>query len=155
MAPKLSGHFTVITYDLRGHGASPLTDGAFGLDELVADLERLRERTGFAQAHFAGHSLGGMIGPAYARRYPERVRSLGLLSTAAGRSDEDSAKVWGVVRAMEERGIAQVLGTLTDRMPTRARRLHQQRGEALHPPKQRDVIDLDPALGQQFFEVAV
>lgn len=115
MVPTLREQVTVISYDLRGHGASPLPNGEFGLDELVEDLERVRERTGFEQAHFAGHSLGGMIGPAYARRYPERVLSLALLSTAAGRSEEDSAKVWAVVRAMEEKGIAQVLTTLTDR----------------------------------------
>jgi pimeloyl-ACP methyl ester carboxylesterase len=115
MVPTLREQATVISYDLRGHGASPLPNGEFGLDELVEDLERVRERTGFEQAHFAGHSLGGMIGPAYARRYPERVLSLALLSTAAGRSEEDSAKVWAVVRAMEEKGIAQVLTTLTDR----------------------------------------
>ncbi len=115
LVPKLKDHFTVVTYDLRGHGTSPLPDGEFGLDELVADLERVRERTGFERAHVAGHSLGGMIGPAYARRFPERVLSLGLLSTAAGRTAEDSAKVWGVVRAMDEKGIAQVLDTLVDR----------------------------------------
>ena len=33
--------------------------------------------------------------------------------------------------------------------------LHQQRGEALHPPEQRDVINLDASLGQQFLEIAV
>jgi pimeloyl-ACP methyl ester carboxylesterase len=115
MRPHLTPHFTVITYDLRGHGTSPLPAAAFGLDELVADLERLRARLGIEKAHVAGHSLGGMIGPAYARAYPERVLSLGLLSTAAGRTAEDSAKVWGVVRAMAEKGIPQVLGTLTDR----------------------------------------
>ena len=115
MTPILAQHFTVITYDLRGHGTSPMSDGAFGLDELVADLERVRKRTGFERAHFAGHSLGGMIGPAYARKYPDRVLSLGLLSTAAGRTADDSAKVWDVVRAMEARGIPQVLETLTDR----------------------------------------
>ena len=92
--PILTPHFTVVTYDLRGHGASPMPDGEFGLEELVNDLERVRERTGFEQAHFAGHSLGGMIGPAYARRYPERVLSLGLLSTAAFRTEDDSTKVW-------------------------------------------------------------
>ena len=113
--PVLTPHFTVITYDLRGHGASPLPGGDFGLDALVGDLERLRIRTGFDRAHFAGHSLGGMIGPAYAHRYPDRVLSLGLLSTAAFRTDDDSAKVCGVVTAMEEKGIPQVLGTLTDR----------------------------------------
>ncbi len=115
MLPKFCEHFTVVTYDLRGHGKSPLPESEFGLDELVADLERIREQTGFQQAHFAGHSLGGMIGPAYARKYPDRVLSLGLLSTAAGRTDEDSTKVWAVVKAMEKKGIPQVLETLVDR----------------------------------------
>ncbi|MEM7226673.1 MAG: alpha/beta hydrolase [Pseudomonadota bacterium] len=115
VTPKLREHFTVLTYDLRGHGTSPMPDGAFGLEELVEDLERVRQRSGFEQAHFAGHSLGGMIGPAYARKHPERVLSLGLLSTAAGRTEDDSAKVWAVVSAMEEKGIEPVLGTLVDR----------------------------------------
>ena len=118
ITPKLVDHFTVISYDLRGHGRSPMPDGEFGLDELVDDLERVRERTGFEQAHFAGHSLGGMIGPAYARAYPQHVLSLGLLSTAAFRTDDDSAKVNGVVSAMEDRGIPNVLETLTDRWYT-------------------------------------
>ena len=115
LMPRLVQHFTVVSYDLRGHGLSPMPDKAFGLDELVADLERIREQTGIEKAHFAGHSLGGMIGPAYARRYPDRVLSLGLLSTAAGRTEDDSAKVWDVIKAMEERGIANVLPALTDR----------------------------------------
>ncbi|MEM6577463.1 MAG: alpha/beta hydrolase [Pseudomonadota bacterium] len=118
--PVLTPHFTVVTYDLRGHGASPMPEGEFGLDALVNDLERVRERSGFKSAHVAGHSLGGMIGPAYARRFPERVLSLGLLSTAAFRTKEDSRKVWGVVEAMEEKGIPQILPTLTDRWFTDA-----------------------------------
>jgi len=101
MVPELSKHFTVITYDLRGHGTNEVCDVPFGLDELVEDLEHIRAKLGFEQAHFAGHSLGGMIGPAYALKYPERVLSLGLLSTAAGRTEDDSSKVWGVVKAME------------------------------------------------------
>ena len=115
LLPMLTKHFTVVSYDLRGHGESPLPDGNFGLDELVDDLEDVRVRTGIEQAHFAGHSLGGMIGPAYARRYPDRVKSVGLLSTAAFRTEDDSAKVWAVVRAMEENGIAKTLETLSDR----------------------------------------
>lgn len=130
LVPQLTPHFTVVTYDLRGHGASPMPSEPMPsepmpseeitLDHLVEDLERVRERAGFKAAHFAGHSLGGMIGPAYARAHPDRVLSLGLLSTAAGRTDDDSVKVWGVVRAMEEQGIAPVLETLTDRWFTDA-----------------------------------
>ena len=120
IVPILRDHFTIVTYDLRGHGASPMPSDEFGLDELVDDLERVRERTGFEKAHFSGHSLGGMIGPAYAQKYPDRVLSLGLLSTAAGRTQDDSAKVNSVVKAMENQGIASVLETLTDRWFTDA-----------------------------------
>ena len=44
----------------------------YTLDDLVEDLEALRAELGIERAHFMGHSLGGMIGPAYARKYPER-----------------------------------------------------------------------------------
>ncbi|MEM6734025.1 MAG: alpha/beta fold hydrolase, partial [Myxococcota bacterium] len=44
--PILTSHFTVITYDLRGHGDSPLPDVPFDLDALVADVEWVRARTG-------------------------------------------------------------------------------------------------------------
>lgn len=120
LLPVLTPHFSVITYDLRGHGESPLPTERFGLDALVDDLEALRERLGIEKAHIAGHSLGGMIGPAFALRYPERVLSLGLLSTAAFRTEDDSAKVKGVVAAMRERGIPNILETLTDRWFTDA-----------------------------------
>lgn len=112
---ELRHSYRCISYDLRGHGRSPMTPVPFTLDDLVDDLEALRAELGIARAHFIGHSLGGMIGPAYARRYPRHVETLGLLSTAAGRTPEDSAKVKAVVAAMEEKGIAPVLETLKDR----------------------------------------
>ncbi len=118
LMPHLTSKFTVVSYDLRGHGTSPDTGPEFGLDELVADLEQVRVRSGFEKIHIAGHSLGGMIGPAYARAYPERTLSLGLLSTAAFRTGDDSQKVWGVVKAMEEKGVENVLQTLIDRWYT-------------------------------------
>ena len=118
LMPHLMQHFTVVSYDLRGHGASPCPGLPFGLEELVADLERVRDRVGFETCHIAGHSLGGMIGPAYARAFPDRVLSLGILSTAAFRTEDDSQKVWAVVHAMEEKGVPNVLETLIDRWYT-------------------------------------
>jgi pimeloyl-ACP methyl ester carboxylesterase len=119
MVDGLRDRFTCVSYDLRGHGLTPGTAG-FGLDDLVDDLAELLDRLGIRQAHVAGHSLGGMIGPAYARRHPERVRSLGLWSTAAFRTADDAAAVRGVVAAMRERGIGPVLDTLTARWFTDA-----------------------------------
>ena len=112
---ELESAFTCICYDLRGHGDSPLPNNAFGLDDLVEDIEALRTKLSIERAHFAGHSLGGMIGPAYAHRYPHRVLSLGLLSTAAFRTEDDVAKVNSVIRAMHKNGIGNTLTTLTNR----------------------------------------
>lgn len=120
LVEALKDRFTCISYDLRGHGESPVHEGRFGLDDLVDDLEALRARLGVEQAHVAGHSLGGMIGPAYARRHPERVLSLGLWSTAAFRTEDDSSKVRSVVAAMRQKGIGNVLDTLTARWFTDA-----------------------------------
>jgi 3-oxoadipate enol-lactonase len=150
MTPLLREHFTVISYDLRGHGASPTPNGEFGLDELVDDLERLRQRTGFERAHFANHSLGSMIGPAYARRFPNRVLSLGLLSTAAGRTEVDSAKVWGVVQAMEEKGIPQVLDTLIARWYTDA--FVAARSDIVQR-RLKQVVDTDPEVFMNVFRI--
>jgi pimeloyl-ACP methyl ester carboxylesterase len=111
----LRSDFQCISFDLRGHGESPVPPTPYTLDDLVKDVEALRAKLCIDRMHVIGHSLGGMIGPAYARAHPERVMSLGLLSTAAGRTEEDSAKVMDVVTAMEERGIVEVLETLVAR----------------------------------------
>lgn len=115
VAPALARDFMVISYDLRGHGDSPPGRLPFGLAELVADLERLRARLNIPRLHLAGHSLGGMIGPAYVRIYPQRVASLALISTAAGRNEADRRNLAGVIGAMQEQGIAETLGTLKSR----------------------------------------
>ena len=115
MIPKLKEHFTVISYDLRGHGTSPIPSNEFDLEDLVLDLELLRDRLGFDKSHFAGHSLGGMIAPAYARKYPNRVISLGLLSTAAGRTKEDKEKVLMIIKSMEDQSVSKILPSLIDR----------------------------------------
>jgi len=90
----------------------------YSLDDLVDDLEALRAKLGHDLIHVIGHSLGGQIGPAYARTHPDRALSVTLLSTAAGRTPEDSAKVKAVVAAMREKGVEGVLRTLIERWYT-------------------------------------
>ena len=116
----LRDRFTCVSYDLRGHGESPLAPTPYSLDGMVDDLEALRQKLGHAKIHIAGHSLGGMIGPAYARAYPEHTLSVSLLSTAAGRSAEDRAKLRAVGEAMEQNGIVKTLGTFVARWFTDA-----------------------------------
>ena len=115
VVPIIRSNFTVITYDLRGHGKSPKPPTKFLLDDLVEDLEYLRKKLNFNKAYFAGHSLGGMIAPAYALKYPRHVLALGLFSTAAGRTKDDREKILTVIKSMEKKGVAEVLPTLIDR----------------------------------------
>jgi pimeloyl-ACP methyl ester carboxylesterase len=116
----LEDAFTCISYDLRGHGDSPVPSPPYSLDDLVDDLEALRLKLGHEKIHIAGHSLGGMIGPAYARAHPARAASVALLSTAAGRTGEDRARLRAVGEAMERKGIAETLPTFVDRWFTDA-----------------------------------
>ena len=97
---------------------APCRRPPYALDDLVADLEALRAKLGHEKIHVIGHSLGGMIGPAYARAHPDRALTVGLLSTAAGRTEEDRAKLRGVIGAMEKKGIRPVLDTLVQRWYT-------------------------------------
>ena len=150
MLPKLSKHFTVVTYDLRGHGKSPVTHKNFTLDELVFDLERIREKTKFEKAHFAGHSLGGMIAPAYALKFPKHTISVGLLSTVAGRSEEDSKKVWNVIYEMEKNGIEKTLQTLTDRWFTDE---FIKNNPELVQRRLKQVVDTDPEVFLNVFKI--
>lgn len=150
LVPHLKGEFRCISYDLRGHGASPVPKPPYTLDDLVEDLEALRKELGIEKAHFAGHSLGGMIGPAYARKYPQHVLSVGLYSTAAFRTEDDSAKVKGVVAAMRTKGIPQVLETLKDRWFTPE---FSERRPDVISRRMQQVIDTDPDVFLSVFDI--
>jgi 3-oxoadipate enol-lactonase len=150
MVERLKPHFRCIAYDLRGHGKSPLAPPPYTLDDLVEDLEALRSELGIERAHFAGHSLGGMIGPAYARKYPDRVLTLGLYSTAAFRTEDDSAKVKGVGAAMRTKGIPPVLETLKDRWFTPE--FAERRPDVIERRMQQ-VIDTDKDVFLSVFDI--
>jgi 3-oxoadipate enol-lactonase len=150
LVDRLKDDFTCITFDLRGHGASPGSAVPFGLAELVADLEALRSKLAIEQASVIGHSLGGMIAPAYARAYPHRVRTLGLLSTAAFRTADDTSKVKGIVQAMEDTSIETVLDALVGRWFT-------DDFQATSPEKiairKRQVLETPPAVFLNVFHI--
>lgn len=139
---QLKDRFRCITYDLRGHGETPKPPGHFGLPELVADLEALRAELGIERAHLVGHSLGGIIVPAYAHAHLDHVRSVALLSTAAFRTEEDRSRSLLVVDAIGQNGMAAALGTLETRWFTdRFIAENQERVAA----RKRVVAQMDPA----------
>lgn len=147
---RLKSDFRCITYDLRGHGDLPKPTGSFGLDDLVADLEALRLRLGIDKAHVVGHSLGGMVAPAYARRYGDHVLSVALLSTAAGRTEEDRARARVVVTSMEEKGVQSALDLLMPRWFTDEFIKAQP---DIVAARRRQLIEMDPAIYLNTFRI--
>lgn len=75
--------YRVLCPDTRGHGNSPVPTGPYSIAGLSADIIALLDRLGVERAHVVGLSLGGMIAMEMASSYPERVRSLAVLSTSA------------------------------------------------------------------------
>ncbi|MGH2457537.1 MAG: alpha/beta fold hydrolase, partial [Chloroflexota bacterium] len=60
VAPLGSG-FDVISYDVRGHGASDVPPGPYTMRDFAEDLAGLLDALGVEVAHLVGISMGGMI----------------------------------------------------------------------------------------------
>lgn len=77
--PYLARHFKVVCPDMRGQGLSSadfdLSTG-FTLETLSDDVIAIADSLGIEQFHYAGESIGGLIGLATAARYPERILTL-------------------------------------------------------------------------------
>ncbi len=89
----------VVTWDLRGHGASaaPEDPGAFHRDAALGDLLRVLTGAGAtasAPAALAGHSFGGYLSLLVAIARPELVRGLVLIATGPGFRDPDARRAW-------------------------------------------------------------
>ncbi|MFA6310779.1 MAG: 3-oxoadipate enol-lactonase [Sterolibacterium sp.] len=112
----LTPHFTVLRFDSRGHGLSdapPDTDDAYSWDRLSGDVVGLLDGLGIARTHFAGLSMGGMLGQHVALRAPERIDRLVLADTAS-RYPPAAIPVWVErIRLVREKGMAVLVdGTL-------------------------------------------
>ncbi len=87
--PRLSPHFQVIVYDLRGTGETDKPDIPYSMRMFAKDAADLLDGLGITEpAHVAGHSMGGRIAQWLALDYPEKVRSLVLACSGPGRYDD-------------------------------------------------------------------
>ena len=111
--PVLTRRFKVLRFDTRGHGQSSAPAGDYTLEELADDVKGLLDGLGIRQTHWAGLSMGGMIGQAFALKYPGVFQSMVLADTTS-RRPPDAEKMWGDrVTAAREQGMgALVEGTL-------------------------------------------
>ena len=83
-AALLARAHTVVRYDHRNHGGSPLVPGAFSIEALADDAAALIEReAGGEPVHFVGLSMGGMTAQALAARRPELLKDVVIANSSA------------------------------------------------------------------------
>lgn len=75
----LSAHFSILSWDLPGHGLSRPATEPFNIDDLTDAVVALADEQGFERFSYAGVSLGGAVGVALALRYPTRVSALSTI----------------------------------------------------------------------------
>ena len=103
--PALTKQFKVLRYDTRGHGQSSAPAGEYTLEQLADDVKGLLDALKIRQTHWAGLSMGGMIGQAFALKYPGIFQSMVLADTTS-RRPPDAAKMWGDrIQTAREKGM--------------------------------------------------
>ena len=100
----LKDHYTVIRYDMLGHGLSAKPPGERFLKDYVAQLENLIGYLGLGQAALVGFSMGGLVARAYAQAHPDRLARLVIMSSVYERSLDQKAAVMARYRQAVEEG---------------------------------------------------
>ncbi|MGF6307016.1 proline iminopeptidase [Bradyrhizobium sp. i1.8.4] len=82
--------FHAVLFDQRGCGRSRPKGSRHNntTQHLIADMEKIRERFGFARWMVVGGSWGATLALAYAQAHPERVSGLVLRATFLGTAEE-------------------------------------------------------------------
>ena len=84
---------TVLTYDILGHGKTPLGAGQITFDDFSAQLINLIDELGIGKIHLVGFSIGSLIARNFATKHNDRLQTLTLLSSIFKRSDQQQKVV--------------------------------------------------------------
>ena len=78
--PALARRYHVVVVDLPGFGKSDRRPGDYSPDALADVLVQILDAKGIERAHVIGHSWGSSVALAFARRHPERLAKLAVIS---------------------------------------------------------------------------
>ena len=112
MVPLLANRFSVLTYDLRGHGYSDMPETGYDADTMAEDLLQLLDALEIERPMIVGHSYGADIALYFAHLYPERVSRVvaieGALPALVGARNREEWEGWSYWVDMLERSGVQV-----------------------------------------------
>ena len=85
--------YNLITYDLLGHGKTPLNKNELNFQDFVKQLLTLINELEIKKIHLVGFSLGALISRHFASEYGDRLSSLNLHGSIYKRSIEQKRVV--------------------------------------------------------------
>jgi len=110
---RLAGDFSILLYDMRGHGLSDVGQTPYRMEDHADDLAALLDHIEATNAIVCGVSVGGQIAQGLYQNRPDLVRALILCDTAAKIGDAD---FWAArIAAIEKNGIAGIADALLER----------------------------------------
>jgi 3-oxoadipate enol-lactonase len=118
----LENKFDVIMPDLRGFGQSTTVETPYTMSDMAADLAGLLDHLKIEKTALAGHSMGGYVALAFAKKYPLRVSGLGLASSqAAADSPEGKDRRYQTAADVAQKGVGIVAEAMTPKLSANAR----------------------------------
>jgi 3-oxoadipate enol-lactonase len=126
--------YRVLRIELRGHGGSTATQGAYSMRLLGDDLAFILRRLDLGPVDYVGLSLGGMSGQALALDHPGLLRSI-VICDALPESLPNADAIWGPrLAAVRQAGSVRPIAQATiDRWLTPAFR-------ARHPSRWAEIL---------------
>ncbi len=121
-AKALCDDFTILRYDLIGHGETPPWPDFLELGDLVDQLASLLDQESIDAAHVVGFSLGALVAQAFALAHPERVVRLVLVSGVYHRNETALKAVSKRLSQAERDGPESIIGAALNRWFTDAYR---------------------------------
>lgn len=85
--------YNTLTYDLLGHGKTPLKKSKVSFEDFSKQLIKLINELNFKKIHLVGFSLGALIARHFASEHNEKLSSLILLSSIYKRTEEQKRVV--------------------------------------------------------------
>ena len=80
---------TTLSYDILGHGKTPLEKNELNFDDFSDQLINLLDKLEIEKIHLVGFSIGSLIARNFAIRFNSRLQSLTLLCSIFKRSEEE------------------------------------------------------------------
>ena len=72
--PALSAQYSIVRFDMPGHGKSPVPTDSYTLDEVADAVIAAADKLGIQQFDFAGVSVAGAVALEIAHKYSDRIK---------------------------------------------------------------------------------